>query len=247
DTSPTSRGHVILKITVGTLNIFMHFSIRYEVTHCDTVLGLPLLKIKTVKEAITLKHTCSHPSYSNSFHRKHSQHTVEVIASILGAWNSMRIVPQVCIGGDKMHKDQILKLAKGFRGRAKNCIRIARERVEKALQYSYRDRRNKKRDMRGLWIQRINAGTRLYGIVDMVTKRICLAEGHSQVLGSIACSLFGTFKNLNVVPSFPPLMNMVSDPDSTGFSGVPRQFFRLSDFKLRDFRNLQTCGVSQVM
>ncbi|XP_057861712.1 uncharacterized protein LOC131070227 [Cryptomeria japonica] len=63
-----------------------------------------------------------------------------------------------------MHKDQILKLAKGFRGRAKNCIRIARERVEKALQYSYRDRRNKKRDMRGLWIQRINAGTRLYGV-----------------------------------------------------------------------------------
>jgi ribosomal protein L20 len=47
-----------------------------------------------------------------------------------------------------MNKGKIFKLAKGFRGRAKNCIRIARERVEKALQYSYRDRRNKKRDMR---------------------------------------------------------------------------------------------------
>lgn len=63
-----------------------------------------------------------------------------------------------------MNKKEVLKLAKGFRGRAKNCIRIARERVEKALQYSYRDRRNKKRDMRSLWIQRINAGTRQHGV-----------------------------------------------------------------------------------
>lgn len=66
--------------------------------------------------------------------------------------------------GGNMNKDKIFKLAKGFRGRAKNCIRIARERVEKALQYSYRDRRNKKRDMRSLWIQRINAGTRQHGV-----------------------------------------------------------------------------------
>ncbi|KAG9443068.1 hypothetical protein H6P81_018922 [Aristolochia fimbriata] len=63
-----------------------------------------------------------------------------------------------------MNKKKIFKLAKGFRGRAKNCIRIARERVEKALQYSYRDRRNKKRDMRSLWIERINAGTRVHGV-----------------------------------------------------------------------------------
>ncbi|KAL8129490.1 hypothetical protein V2J09_018645 [Rumex salicifolius] len=63
-----------------------------------------------------------------------------------------------------MNKKKIFKLAKGFRGRAKNCIRIARERVEKALQYSYRDRRTKKRDMRGLWIERINAGTRQHGV-----------------------------------------------------------------------------------
>ncbi|XP_062119154.1 uncharacterized protein LOC133832891 [Humulus lupulus] len=62
-----------------------------------------------------------------------------------------------------MNKGKIFKLAKGFRGRAKNWIRIARERVEKALQYFYRDFRNKKRDMRSLWIQRINAGTRQHG------------------------------------------------------------------------------------
>ena len=59
---------------------------------------------------------------------------------------------------------KILAWAKGFRGRAKNCISIARERVEKALQYSYRDRKNKKRDFRGLWIQRINAGAREHGV-----------------------------------------------------------------------------------
>eukprot|EP00899_Mesostigma_viride_P017239 jgi/Mesvir1/25516/Mv01766-RA.1 len=63
-----------------------------------------------------------------------------------------------------MHKDKILELAKGFRGRAKNCISIAKERVEKALQYAYRDRRTKKRDFRSLWIQRINAGARQYGV-----------------------------------------------------------------------------------
>ena len=57
------------------------------------------------------------------------------------------------------HK-KIIKMAKGYRGRSKNCFRIALQRVEKALQYAYRDRRNKKRDFRGLWIQRINAGAR---------------------------------------------------------------------------------------
>ncbi|MBP9693024.1 MAG: 50S ribosomal protein L20 [Alphaproteobacteria bacterium] len=61
------------------------------------------------------------------------------------------------------HK-KILKLAKGYRGRSKNCYRIALERVEKALQYAYRDRRNRKRDFRALWIQRINAGVREHGL-----------------------------------------------------------------------------------
>lgn len=61
------------------------------------------------------------------------------------------------------HK-KIIKQAKGYRGRAKNCFRVAIEKVEKALQYSYRDRRNRKRDFRRLWIQRINAAARAYGI-----------------------------------------------------------------------------------
>lgn len=61
------------------------------------------------------------------------------------------------------HK-KVLKLAKGFRGRAKNCFRIAIEKVEKALQYAYRDRKVRKRDMRSLWIQRINAAVREHGL-----------------------------------------------------------------------------------
>lgn len=62
------------------------------------------------------------------------------------------------------HK-KILKLAKGYRGRANSCFRIAIEKVEKALQYAYRDRRNRKRDFRALWIQRINAAVREHGMV----------------------------------------------------------------------------------
>lgn len=61
------------------------------------------------------------------------------------------------------HK-KVIKLAKGYRGRAKNCFRVAIQRVEKGLQYAYRDRRTKKRDFRALWIQRINAATRAHGL-----------------------------------------------------------------------------------
>ena len=55
-------------------------------------------------------------------------------------------------------------MAKGFRGRSKNCYRIAKQSVEKALQYAYRDRKQKKRDMRSLWIQRVNAGSKEHGV-----------------------------------------------------------------------------------
>jgi large subunit ribosomal protein L20 len=61
------------------------------------------------------------------------------------------------------HK-KILKMAKGYRGRSSTCFRVAVQKVEKALQYAYRDRRNKKRDFRGLWIQRINAAVRELGM-----------------------------------------------------------------------------------
>jgi large subunit ribosomal protein L20 len=61
------------------------------------------------------------------------------------------------------HK-KVLKASKGFRGRSSTNYRIALERLEKSLQYAYRDRRQKKRDFRGLWIQRINAAVREHGI-----------------------------------------------------------------------------------
>lgn len=61
------------------------------------------------------------------------------------------------------HK-KVLKLSKGFRGRSSKCYRMAIQRLEKSWQYAYRDRRNKKRDFRGLWIQRINAAARANGM-----------------------------------------------------------------------------------
>jgi large subunit ribosomal protein L20 len=61
------------------------------------------------------------------------------------------------------HK-KVLDLAKGYRGRSNTNFRIALERVEKGLQYAYRDRRNRKREFRALWIQRINAGAREMGV-----------------------------------------------------------------------------------
>jgi large subunit ribosomal protein L20 len=61
------------------------------------------------------------------------------------------------------HK-KILDMAKGYVGRSSTNYRIAIEKVEKGLQYAYRDRRAKKRDFRGLWIQRINAGVREHGL-----------------------------------------------------------------------------------
>ena len=61
------------------------------------------------------------------------------------------------------HK-KVLKAVKGQWGRRKNTIRVARQAMEKAMQYAYRDRRNKKREFKSLWIQRINAGVRSEGM-----------------------------------------------------------------------------------
>lgn len=61
------------------------------------------------------------------------------------------------------HK-KTLKAAKGFYGRRKNTIRTAKAAVDRAMQYSYRDRKNRKRTFRALWIQRLNAAVREYGL-----------------------------------------------------------------------------------
>ena len=61
------------------------------------------------------------------------------------------------------HK-KVIKRAKGYYGRRKNVFRVAIQAVERSMQYAYRDRRKRKSDFRGLWIQRINAGGRMYGM-----------------------------------------------------------------------------------
>eukprot|EP00798_Chlamydomonas_sp_ICE-L_P006720 gene6720-3391_t len=60
--------------------------------------------------------------------------------------------------------EKVLQLAKGFRGRSKNCITVATRSVEKALQHAYRGRKQKKRDWRSLWITRIGAASKEHGV-----------------------------------------------------------------------------------
>jgi large subunit ribosomal protein L20 len=59
---------------------------------------------------------------------------------------------------------KVWEIAKGFRGRAKNCYKLAKQQAEKALQHAYRHRREKKREHRSLWITRVNAGSREHGV-----------------------------------------------------------------------------------
>jgi large subunit ribosomal protein L20 len=64
----------------------------------------------------------------------------------------------------RRRRNRVLKLAKGFRGRRKNCFKRANQAVQRALDYASRDRARKKRDFRSLWIVRINAAARLSGV-----------------------------------------------------------------------------------
>ena len=64
----------------------------------------------------------------------------------------------------RMRRKKVIARAKGFQGRSRNNFRLAKQRSEKALQYAYRDRRERKRNFRALWIQRINAGARENGL-----------------------------------------------------------------------------------
>jgi large subunit ribosomal protein L20 len=64
----------------------------------------------------------------------------------------------------KARRKKVIKLAKGYFGRRKNVWTVAKNAVEKGLTYAYRDRKNKKRTFRALWITRINAGARLHGL-----------------------------------------------------------------------------------
>jgi large subunit ribosomal protein L20 len=64
----------------------------------------------------------------------------------------------------RQRRNKLLKLAKGFRGRSKNTTRQMRQRLDKSLCYTYRDRRQRKRQMRGIWIVRLSAAAKLNGI-----------------------------------------------------------------------------------
>lgn len=64
----------------------------------------------------------------------------------------------------RARRKKVLKQAKGYWGRRKNVWTVAKNAVEKGMQYAYRDRKAKKREFRALWIQRINAGARLHGM-----------------------------------------------------------------------------------
>ena len=64
----------------------------------------------------------------------------------------------------KARHRKVLRRAKGYYGRRKNVFRVAIQAVERGMQYAYRDRKKRKSDFRGLWIQRINAGVRMHGI-----------------------------------------------------------------------------------
>ena len=94
---------------------------------------------------------------------------------------------------------KVLKQAKGYYGRRKNTIRVAKQAVEKAGQYAYRDRKVKKRTFRALWIQRINAAARLHGLtygrfIDGLNKAGITLD--RKVLADIAVHEPQTFKSL---------------------------------------------------
>ena len=96
------------------------------------------------------------------------------------------------------HK-KVLKKAKGYYGRSKNVFRVAVQTVERSMQYAYRDRRNRKRDFRGLWIQRINAGARLQGMTYsqfMNGLKKATIEIDRKVLAELAVNQPETFKTL---------------------------------------------------
>ena len=99
----------------------------------------------------------------------------------------------------RARRKKVLKLAKGYFGRRKNVWTVAKNAVEKALLYAYRDRRNKKRNFRALWITRINAGARLHGMSYsqfMGSLKKHKIELNRKVLADLAMNQPETFKAL---------------------------------------------------
>ena len=97
----------------------------------------------------------------------------------------------------RARRKKVWKQAKGYFGRRKNVWTVAKNAVDKAMSYAYRDRRNKKRTFRALWIQRINAGTRQYGMsysVFMGKVKANNIELNRKVLADLAMNNPAAFK-----------------------------------------------------
>jgi len=97
----------------------------------------------------------------------------------------------------RARRKKVLKQAKGYFGRRKNVWTVAKNAVEKGLTYQYRDRRARKRDFRALWIQRINAGVRQYGLSYSVFMGKLAAKGidiNRKVLADLAMNEPEAFK-----------------------------------------------------
>ncbi len=97
----------------------------------------------------------------------------------------------------RRRRKKILKLAKGYFGARKNVYTVAKNAVEKALGYAYRDRKNKKRAFRSLWIARINAGARIHGTTYSRLIHGLSKEGiamNRKVLADLAMNHPATFK-----------------------------------------------------
>ena len=97
----------------------------------------------------------------------------------------------------RARRKKVLKLAKGFYGRGKNVWTVAKNKIEKGLQYAYRDRKVKKRDFRSLWIQRINAAARVEGLSYSVLMGKVHANGielNRKVLADLAMNHPEAFK-----------------------------------------------------
>lgn len=99
----------------------------------------------------------------------------------------------------RARRKKVLKMAKGYFGARKNVWTVAKNAVEKGLVYSYRDRKNKKRNFRKLWIQRINAGARQHGMSYSVFMGKIHANGielNRKVLADLAMNHPETFKSI---------------------------------------------------
>lgn len=97
----------------------------------------------------------------------------------------------------RARRKKVMKMAKGYFGRRKNVWTVAKNAVEKGLVYSYRDRRNKKRNFRSLWIQRINAGARQHGLSYSAFMGLLKKEGielNRKVLADLAMNHPDAFK-----------------------------------------------------